>query len=68
MDFKICVLIALIINSLYKVDASESLLIGFNNVDITNPPSSGVSIPLRDCLQKSRIEFQIRFLFWTGFT
>ena len=48
MDSKICVLIALVINLVHKVDASESLLIDFNNVDITNPPSTGVSIPLGD--------------------
>ena len=50
MDLKILALFALVyVVQLLKVDATKSLLIDFSNIDITDPPTSGVniSIPLR---------------------
>ena len=50
MDLKILALLALVsVVQLLKVDATKSLLIDFSNIDITDPPTTGVniSIPLR---------------------
>ena len=50
MDFKILALFPLVyVVQLLKVDATKSLLIDFSNIDITDPPTTGVniSIPLR---------------------